>query len=539
MRSGKIIKKILQITAVLLFLVFTFPVTAFLLMQSTRIQTSVLNQVMKIVSDNLKTKFTVGRIDIAFLYRVRLNDVYLEDLSGDTLIYVQSMTAGIRNINPIGRDISMGTINLENALVSLSIDSAKTLNLQYFIDKLKGNGNGKGGWKVKFSNIRMRNGRFALRNYHPAAVDYGVNFSDIRISGINAEVKHFKPAPDSLSFFINSFQFKEQSGFRLENLTGKFSESKSFLSFRDVLLETSYSRIKGDEISFHFKDWGQFKADSFVHCVNLRLNLSSSNINLYDIGYFAHSIRNTQQVVGFSGQVKGTVSNLKGRDLKIGVGTGSEILGELNLEGLPDFRSTFIYADIKRLTTSSSDLKLLRLPGNRSIKVPDQLGKFGKIIYQGKFTGFYDDFVAFGKFETGLGVIITDLLFRPDTANYIDFDGKLTASDFDLGTLLDASKNIGKISLSASIHGASSSGKSINADLKGQIPMLPFPEILKIRPIMARLISRIRTWNLNFSGRLICPIPLLHLILRPMLRKPIYMHSILIVPTRISQPRFI
>ena len=44
MRSRKIIKKILQITALLLILMFAMPATAFLLLQNTNIQTGVVNQ---------------------------------------------------------------------------------------------------------------------------------------------------------------------------------------------------------------------------------------------------------------------------------------------------------------------------------------------------------------------------------------------------------------------------------------------------------------------------------------------------------------
>ena len=469
MQSGKIIKKTLQITALLLFLVFALPATAFILLQSNRIQTNVANRIMQVVSENLKTRFTIGRIDIAFLYRVRLNDVYLEDLSGDTLLFARSLTVGIRHFNPLNQEISFGSINLNKSMIRLSIDSTKTLNLHYFIDKLKGNGNGKGGWKVKFKNIRMNDSRFALKNYQTVPVEYGVNFSDIRVSGINADVTNFSPSPDSLSFLIRSFGFTEQSGFRLDNMTARFSESKSFLSFRDLSLKTPYSKVEGKEISFRFKDWGQFKADSFVHFVRLRLNIAPSRFNLSDLGYFAPAFRNTQQEVDISGQVKGPVSNLRGMDLEIRMGTGSVMQGAFNTEGLPDFRNTFIHADIKQLTTSSVDLKSLRLPGNRSIRVPDQIIKLGKITYQGKFTGFLDDFVAFGEFKTGLGILKTDLLFRPDTANYLDFEGKLTASDFDLGTLLDAKDNMGKISLTVSVEGSSSAGKSINANLNGQI----------------------------------------------------------------------
>jgi hypothetical protein len=475
MRSRKIIKKILQITALLLILMFAMPAAAFLLLQNTNIQTGVVNKVMQVVSRNLQTRFTIGKIDISFLYRVRLKDVYLEDLSGDTLLYARSITVGIRQVNPFHREVSIGSIDLDRAFIGLAIDSSKNLNIQYFIDKLMSGNSGKGGaWKVLFNNVRMRDGRFALKNYYSQPVDYGINFSDLRLSGINAFVKHFNPSPDSLSFDIKSFQFTEQSGFRLEKLNGKFSESKTFICLRELGLETPYSNVKADEISLRFRNFGQFKADSFARSVKLRLNLDQTRLDFYDLGFFARSLRNTRQVLTISGQIKGSVSNLKGKNLEIGFGSLSVIKGELNLEGLPDIKNTFIVADIKQLTTWSNDLKSLNLPGQRKLKIPEQLNKLGKVTYKGKFTGFTSDFVAFGKFTTNLGSVNTDLLFRPDTANYIDFEGKLHAADFEIGKLLNASDNLGKISLSVTINGANSMGKSINANLKGVIQKLEF-----------------------------------------------------------------
>jgi hypothetical protein len=475
MRSSKIIKKILQITALLLILMFAMPAAAFLLLQNTNIQTGVVNKVMEIVSRNLQTRFTIGKIDISFLYRVRLKEVYLEDLSGDTLLYARSITVGIRQVNPFSREVSIGSIDLDRAYIGLAIDSSRNLNIQYFIDKLTGNNSGKGGaWKVRFNNVRMRDGRFALKNYYSEPVDYGINFSDLQLSGINAFVKHFNPSPDSLSFDIKSFQFTEQSGFRLEKLSGRFSESKTFICLRDMGLETPYTSVNANEISLRFRSFSQFKADSFARFVKLKLNLNQTRLDFYDLGFFARSLRETRQVLTISGQIKGPVSNLKGKNLEIGFGTGSVIKGELNLEGLPDIKNTFIVADIQQLTTLSNDLKSLNLPGGRKLKIPEQIDKLGNVTYKGKFTGFTSDFVAFGKFTTSLGTVHTDLLFRPDTANYIDFEGKLHAADFELGKLLNASDDLGRISLSVTVSGANSLRKSINANLNGVIQKLEF-----------------------------------------------------------------
>jgi hypothetical protein len=458
------------------------------MLQSNRLQTSLVTRIMQMVSADLNTKFTLSKIEIAFFYRVRLHDVYLEDLAGDTLVNVESLTMGIRNINPLKKEISIGSINAHKATVGLAIDSARNLNLHYFIEKLKGNGSGKGGWTVRFNNVRLRESRFSLKSHDAGPVKSGVNYSDMHLTELNADIKHFNPSRDSLSFYIKLLQFNEISGFKLDKLTGDFSLGKTFLSFRNVKLNTPRSSLEGDEISLNFRRWGEFKADSFVRFVKLKVNLSKSFINFSDIGYFASVFYNTNQHVSISGQVKGPVSNLKGKNLSVSFGNGSVMKGELNFEGLPDFRSTFIYADIAEMSTNAGDLNNFYLPGNRTMKVPEQFTKLGKITYQGKFTGFIDDFVAFGKFTTGLGIINTDLLFRPDTSNYVGFEGRLNASGFDLGALLNDTVNIGKISLSASVNGSSAAGRSIDASLKGIIQQFEFRQY--------------RYSNINLAGKL-------------------------------------
>jgi len=149
MASRKIIKKLLQLAVIVLLIVFALPASAFLLLQNNRIQNRVVSRVMQYVSDKLDTQFTIGSIDMAFLYRIRFIDVYLQDLSGDTLIYAKSITTGIRYIDPLKKTFSIGSISLDEAQVNLVTDEEKGLNLTYFIDKLRsGEGDGNGKWTI-------------------------------------------------------------------------------------------------------------------------------------------------------------------------------------------------------------------------------------------------------------------------------------------------------------------------------------------------------------------------------------------------------
>ncbi|HLO58716.1 MAG TPA: translocation/assembly module TamB domain-containing protein [Bacteroidales bacterium] len=475
MASRKIIKKLAKITAILLLIVFALPASAFLLLQSNRIQNDIAAFIMNKVSAKFNTRCSIGKIDIAFFYRIRINDVYLEDITGDTLIYARSVTAGIRSINPVAKTFSIGSINVDRGKFYLAIDSAGDLNIKYFLDKLKGNGTkSKGGWTVELNNLRTRNSTFSLKNANYVPKDFGINYSDMQATGLNADVRRFSPSSDSLSFFVKSLSFKEKSGLTVENMSCLFSESKTFLSFRNLEIRTTESEIKGDEVSLRFASYSQMKGDSFPGSVKLRIRLDRSVFNLSDLSYVSPSFRNIKQQVTFSGRVSGTLNNLRGKDLYVGFGNYSHFAGDLSFEGLPQIKQTFIVADINEFITSESDLKNLQFFRQKNIRIPEILNKLGRITYNGNFTGFINDFVAYGKFNTALGVVRTDLLFRPDTSNTLGFQGKLNAQDFNIGELANASDKMGKISLTATVDGASVAGKSVHASLKGNIGLFEF-----------------------------------------------------------------
>ena len=124
----------------------------------------------------------------------------------------------------------------------------------------------------------------------------------------------------------------------------------------------------------------------------------------------------------FTGTVQGRVGDLKGRDIQMVYSEETGLIGEFSMIGLPDISQTFIFFDINNLTTMLEDLEKVRLPEKWGrIVIPDNLKKLGRIRYNGNFTGFIDDFVAYGKLESDLGGISTDIAINPDKANHFGF----------------------------------------------------------------------------------------------------------------------
>jgi len=474
-QGRKITKKIFKVAAILLLIFAAIPATAYVLLQSSRVQTVLTGYVMTKISAALQTTFRVERVDIDFLYRARLTGVYLEDMTGDTLLFARQVTAGVRSFNPVSKKISIGSITANEARFNIRIDSAGNLNLRYFLDKLQKKGERSGGgWEVRFDHMKLKNSWFTLDNLPHDSVVQGVNYTNMRLYHLHADLKRFTPSPDSLFFRVRSLSFTEQSGFELKNLRADFSQSTRFLRFRNLTLETDRSKLDAEEISLLFKNWSQFRADSFIHQVRFNIHLNPSEVNMADVGYFAPVFWQNDQSIRLSGQVRGPVDNLKGRNLDVGFGLLSRLKGELNLQGLPEIGETFIHADFRELITSASDLRSFSLPGQNQLNLQGDFDKLGEIRYTGQFTGFIRDFVAYGSFNTALGNISTDLLISPDTSEYVGFRGRLSAIEFNLGSLFNDTTNLGTISLTASVNGASSPRNRLRAELSGTIQQLEF-----------------------------------------------------------------
>lgn len=490
---------------------FALLATGYVLIQHKGIQNKIIGIITSFVSDKLHTRFTIQEVDIAFPYRLKFADVYLEDLNGDTLLYAKSLTAGVNWLNPLNKVVKLNAINLNEAYFNLYFDSLNTHNLQFILNLLKPKEDvGKTGWTAQFNNIKLKKSRFTLQLYPYKETEYGINFTRMKLSDINASLHHFVPSKDSTSFKIRSLSFKEESGFITEKVKADFSLSKHFLKLHNISIETPSSTVFCKKVDLLFDSWQDYKAGGFYEKVALQVEISNSNLYLAELGYFAPAFRNMEQHINIAGKSKGTVNNLKVKDINIRFGSNSLIQGNLGITGLPLFREAFIIADFKQFRTTREDIINMRLPQNKSISLNNRFNKLGTVTYRGRFTGFMNDFVAFGTFNTSLGVVSSDLLIKPDTADYLSFNGKVTALNFNLGALIDRQENVGQITMVVNAKGNYSSNNLI-LDLKGlinsfsvnnyQYNNIEIAGLLNNRAFNGSVYVNDKNVNLDFTGK--------------------------------------
>ena len=434
-------------------------------------------------SRTLNANFELEEVDISLFNRIILRNVTIEDQQGEVLLHTNKVTAGLRKLNPNTRKINLGLLRLDQADFHFIIDSTNAVNVQFIINALKSKGTaGKSSrkqWDLIFENIDIRNSTFALSSDEKLDVEYGIDFSDMLLTDLNLAASNLQKTGDTVAFSVDRLSFKEKSGFALLNLQSDMNLSKYHMDFEDLTIRTAKSQIDAGYCRMKFDHTRDLSAGRFGEKVYLRGGIKTSRINLDDLAWFSPNLLGMDAVITISGNLYGHLNDIRFRDLSLRTGKNTILTGDFNLDGLPNIKNTFFYLDIDNLILDKKEIENISLPfasKNTSIKLPEILGRFSLIQYNGKFTGFYDDFVTYGRFNTNLGRIATDLAIQPDTAGLKRFKGNVSTTNFQLGKFLRNNQVAGKLSMKLNVNGNGNSIENLNAQLKGGISRLELKE---------------------------------------------------------------
>jgi hypothetical protein len=195
-------------------------------------------------------------------------------------------------------------------------------------------------------------------------------------------------------------------------------------------------------------------------------------VSLADLSLLIPEIEGMNQELEISGRITGNLQNLRARNMEIKTGINTRLLADFSMSYIPGFSEPFLFADLKQAQTDFRDISKIRLPSasaNQFLKFPQQLLQAGIITYQGNFTGFPSDFVAYGTLNSRMGRIKTDISLVPDARNLLQYRGRLETASFNIGRLFQ-NPLLGQISLNGMVNGTfDQNNESVDGKFDGRI----------------------------------------------------------------------
>ena len=454
-----------------------------LLFEYKPVQTWAAKQATDYLSEKLNTKVSIKSLYIKPFSTIVLEDFYVLDKQKDTLINTPKLTVDISGFSLLTsiqrRHLDLSLVQLDNGSVYLKKLKDSTSNLKFLEDffsspdtiKIKTQAK---PWTIDFEKVAINNLHFRYKNFLVDTLMKQVNFDDVDVHNFTTEISDLDFVHHVFKGNIHKLTLLEKkSGFYLRNLSGNASIDTNQILVRNMHVQTAHSDLK-NYFRMKFKNFDEI-SDHIDDRVYMEGDFKNSRISSNDIAYFTEGLEKVKFDFGLDGQIKGYVNNLKAKNLLVTGGQGTYVKGDFNLKGLPDWDNTFLELKFEQIATNKKDLDYLysNFTGTPTAKVPEVIEKFGQINFSGRFTGFQNDFIAYGTFKTRLGRFDSDLNLKINKAGVPSYSGKLSTYNFDLGTLIDES-DLGRTTLTANVVGSGDKVKDLTEKLDANIKNITF-----------------------------------------------------------------
>ena len=324
------------------------------------------------------------------------------------------------------------------------------------------------GWQLSVGKIILKDGIF-INERETDRGPYTDRFDGqhLRFSSINGQLENILFAKDTVTANVKLSTI-EKSGFKVNQLTALMKLTPEMMEFSKLDITTDKSRI-GNYYAMRYQNFNADMSD-FMHSIQLEGHFENSKIHSDDIGYFAPEVKIWRRLIFFNGNAKGSIDNLSAK--KITLKTDNSIInGDISLKGLPDIYSTFIDFKSTGSQTNYKDIVAI-IPSLKGAGL-SQLSSLGNIRFKGNYTGFINDFVAYGNINTALGNVNADLNMKLPKNKVPSYSGKISSAGFQLGRLINNSQ-LGNIALNGTVKGSGFTINTLNVDFDGKVQQVGF-----------------------------------------------------------------
>jgi len=454
------------------------PLAAFMMLRTAPVQTYLAHRAAIYLSQQLNTDVTIGGFRFNWFLEAVITDIKILDKHNKVLLQAKKIRAAVKSVDFKKRKLILNEIALGDADVNLIYYKADScLNLQFIADYFASpvvDTTYSAPWMLSIANAKLIASHFAFRDERYMSPGKGIDFSDMDLSDLNLEVKDITLKGDSILADIKGLKFREKSGFRLDDFSTNATVCPRGLTAQKLQITTEKSRLSID-LKFEYNNWDAYSY--FLDSIRIKANILPSQLDMRDIVSFVPDISGMAEVFDFSGKIKGTVSSFTAKDFELAFGKYTSFKASFNVNGLPDIAETFVNLKIDKFISNVSDIQSFTLPSTDStnhIALPDPIMKLGNIAINGRFTGFYNDFVSKATFSTDVGQVTTDILLTNNKAHHnYEYDGKILADSFNIGKVFDI-KQLGTLSLYATIKGKNFSLERADLAMKGEITNLHY-----------------------------------------------------------------
>lgn len=418
------------------------------------VQNYIKDRIVLELRNKLQTDLDIGSLYIQPFNVIQLNDVYLKDQKGSTILIAQKVYADLEILPLINNKLIINVSKLSDFEVNLAKDSASApLNIQFIIDAFKPKDDKKGAkFEVKIHALNITDGRFRFDIKDRPSLQEKFDPNHIHVTDLNAILSLRSLETDSLNIQIKKLTLQEKSGLKINNLIVRLITQDNHLFVKGFKLELPKSLLAFEkcEIDYSSTDSTKQLIDKAIFSVKT----SSSYIALKDIAAFVPAFKHFEERILFRTEINGRIDSIQVLNLALDYGEKMHIAAKGNVNNVRDKEKLYVQGSVDNLVVTKEGINglLNNLSGTKK-DLPPILDNVNTVSFHGNVSGYLKQLKADGYLDTELGTVIAklDFGFNPNADIKSFFKGNINTHEFQLGNLLN-NQDIENISLNLDIN---------------------------------------------------------------------------------------
>lgn len=418
------------------------PVFLLLLVYSLLLIPSVQKKIVDTISQEI-SKTTGSYISIGSLYfkpfsKIDIRQVYAEDLQGDTLAYVDRLSAGFNLFHLLNKKLTITSVDLDGFLLDAKKDSlAGDANFQFLIDAFASNDSveeepQKGGLVIRIDDVSIKRGRLYYNIADQEETDSLFNPNHIRVEDFQASMSLRSIDLKRLNVKLRQLSFREHSGFELSNLQARLSSRKEVIKLEELKLELPSSELAIPELTL---DYTGFDISRIADSASFKGNLEGSLLPA-DLKAFYQPLEEIGDWLEFRGRLEGSLPLVELQELEIRLGKIADLQGRASLEDYMHWEDSHFSVHIDELAVYPAEARDL-LGKLAEVSLPEIVDELGPLRLKASAVGKLPTVRLQASLATRPGKIELsgDAGYKAATGN-TSFDLQVQVPDYDLQALL-------------------------------------------------------------------------------------------------------
>ena len=473
--ARKITKKIIKITLIVLGCFIALDLLLVGLLFVPPIQEKVVGVVAETLSEKWNSRITIGHIYLSPTLKLTVEDLVIRDHHDNSMIAAGELESRITNLK--FSPFTLGFSDIESDKIRVNIRKYKgddAVNISIWAKNFQKKKKNPKPFEMTASSIILKNAYFIYHNDLTCSTkDKGdIDFGYFELKNIDACLDKFTIVGSDISADIEHLAFTQYTGFILRNLSGKFHIGPKGLELKEATLATPTSRVFLD-FAFEYGSWKDYS--DFLNKIKFNVLAKTSTLDMRDIRYFAPKTKGMDNTLVFSASVKGPINHLDVKDLDAKFADNTHLVGDVKIVNLTDFFNADIRAKLVQSTVDLNEIQQFKLPGGKSIPIPEQVASLGVVTLDVEYGGVISDqFDVDASLLTDAGDVDAQFSTRCHEADDgLDYSVKVAANQLAVRKLLPKVTMIGGVTGTVSAKGTvgdlSRLGETVSADVDADI----------------------------------------------------------------------